>query len=178
VSTHGGGPPPLTLRGRWLAITAATIVMQFSFWPILAAATAAGLDEGVDEGGLLAFGLALVPLVFAVLAFASRHPSAPGAVLKAMGLFLVIGVPVTLFNAAIGLVLGLGAGGVVALRPTEPPAAGWRWKGLAAAGVYVGVLLLLAPGFAVVSAAVLPFGVLGLVDQAVEGRAADRAGIT
>jgi hypothetical protein len=167
------GGRPLTLRGRWVAITAATIVMQFSFWPILTAATAAGIQDA-DGGGLLAFGLALVPFAFGVLAFASRHPSAPSAVLKAMGLFIVIGVPVTLLNAALGLVLGLGAGGIVALRPADPPATAWRWKATAAAAVYILLLLFVAPDFAVISASVLPFGVLGLVDQAAEGYAGER----
>jgi hypothetical protein len=86
------GGRPLTLRRRWLAITLATI----------ACSSASGrssprppqpASRTFDGGGLLAFGLALVPLAFGVLAFASRHPSAPAQVLKAMGLFIVIGVP-------------------------------------------------------------------------------------
>jgi hypothetical protein len=168
------GGEPLTLRRRWLAITLASIALQFSFWPILTATTAAGV-EGFDGGGLLAFGLALVPLVFGVLAFASRHPNAPAQVLKAMGLFILIGVPVTLVNALVGIVLGFGAGGIVTLRPAEPDAAAWRWRALAIGAAYIVGLLFIAPDFAVISAAVLPFGVLGLVDQAAEGSAAERS---
>jgi hypothetical protein len=157
----------LTLRGRWTAILFATVVYQIGFWPAVAAVA---MPEG-GSGGAIALALALVPFAFGVLAFASRHPSAPGAVLKAMGLFLLIGLPVTLLDVAAGLVAGHAAGAVVALRPADPPVTGWRWAAAGLAVVYVFVLLFLLPPLALLSAAVLPYAVHGLVDQAAEGRA-------
>ena len=73
----------------------------------------------------------LVPFVFVVLAFASQHPRAPGAVAKAMALTLAIGIPVSALaaDAATGFVAGIGAGGVVALRAdVERP---WKARMLA-----------------------------------------------
>ena len=45
-----------------------------------------GRRRGPAPGPAIALGLALIPFVFIVLAFLSEHPSAPGAVVKAMGL--------------------------------------------------------------------------------------------
>ncbi len=81
----------------------------------------AGSVEGSTENptAALAVGLALVPVVFLVLAFLSRHPRAPNAVLYAMMLSLMIGVPLAAFDVVAALTLGFGAGGVVALARLE-----------------------------------------------------------
>ena len=42
--------------------------------------------RGQRRGAPLAFGLALIPFVFIVLAFMSEHPRAPGAVAQGDGL--------------------------------------------------------------------------------------------
>jgi hypothetical protein len=159
------------LRGRWLAITAATVLLQFSYWLILDGAAPPVADE--VSGGLIALGLALVPFVFLVLAFGSRHPRAAGAVLRAMGLFLVVGVPLAVADVVVGLVLGYALGGLVALRPPAGVEGVGRARGIAVgAGIaYLIVVRLISPGFAVFTGAVLPFTVLGLADQALEGRA-------
>ena len=166
---------PVDLRRRWLVITLATVVMQFAYWPI---ALGAGLASETDEtlagasGGLLALGLAMVPFAFMALAFGSRHLRAPGAVLRAMGLFLLVGLPLAvLLNTVVGTMAGLAAGGVVALRREDDVhPVRWRWWAVVAATVYLMVLLVVAPEFALISGAVLPFTVLGLVDQAAETR--------
>jgi hypothetical protein len=160
----------LSLKGRWLALTAATIVLQFSYWTIVAGATAdPDVPEALESGaGMLAFGLAVVPFVFLVLAFASRHPRAPGAALKAMGLFLLIGLPLGLLNVVVGTAVGFAAGGVLALRPVEGvDTRKRRWIAVLALALYLGVLLLIVPPFGLVSGAVLPLAIHGLVDQAV-----------
>jgi hypothetical protein len=170
----------LSLKGRWLALTAATLVYQFSYWAIVAGATAdADSPEGLESGvGLLAFGLAVVPFVFLVLAFASRHPRAPGAALKAMGVFLLVGLPLGLVNVVVGTAVGFAAGGVLALRPVDGvDTRKRRWIAVVALALYLGVLLVVLPAFGLVSGAVLPLAIHGLVDQAVsEQDRPERAG--
>jgi hypothetical protein len=173
-------PDPLPLRTRWLALTAATIALQFSYWAIVAGASAdPDSPEALETGvGMLAFGLALVPFVFLVLTFATRHPRAPTATLKGMGLFLLIGLPVGLVNPAIGAAVGFSAGGVVGLRTVEGvDTRRARWVAVLALAFYLGALVFLGTllpalgGFALMSGAVLPFAVHGLVDQALAERA-------
>lgn len=162
---------PISLRGRWLAITAATAVYQFAYWPIVAG-TAAPEGSGV---GLIALGLALIPFVFLTAAFASRHPNAAGATLRAMGWFLLIGLPLGLLAPLLGTAIGVALGAVVTLAPLERVdtrrARYWTVAGVAA---YLLLLLLLSPGFAVISAAVLPIAVHGVVDQTLEERVIQR----
>jgi hypothetical protein len=162
---------PLSLRGRWLAITAATAVYQFAYWPIVAG-TAASEGSGV---GLIALGLALIPFVVVTAAFGSRHPNAPGASLRAMGWFLLIGVPLGLLAPLLGVAVGVCLGAVVTLAPLDRidtrRARYWTVLGVAA---YLTLLVLVVPGFAVISAAVLPIAIHGVVDQTLEERALQR----
>lgn len=167
----------VTLRRRWLAITAATVVLQFSFW-LFVVAGASGMsdvDAPAAGAGALALALALAPLAFLTLAFGSRHPRAPGAVLRAMGLFLVFGVPFGLLDPVFGAAIGFAAGGAATLRPLEDgPTTKARALAVVALLPYLAVLLAFAPQFGLLSGAVLPFAVHGLVDQAIEDRRASR----
>ncbi len=79
--------------------------------------------EEVASGSIsvpLTVGFVLLPVAFTVMAFVSRHPRPSSATLRAVALtplavpvFLVVRDPVS------AAVAGLGAGGIVALRP-EP----------------------------------------------------------
>jgi hypothetical protein len=167
----GGGV--VTPRSRWLAIIAASMLLQLPYWVATFAFVAAHEDEPVPMTPVL-FALAFVPLVFILLAFVSRHPRAPGATLKAMGLFLLIGPAATLLNPVVGIVAGFGAGGIVALRPSGVPG-GLRARMLAlvlgCAYLFVLLVVIGAGEFAIVSGAALPFGVLGIADEVTIGRA-------
>lgn len=159
---------PLSLRGRWLAIIAASAVYQFSYWPLLAGTT-------VEDGGgvgLLAFGLGLVPFVFLTAAFASRHPNAAGATLRAMGWFLLVGLPLGLMlEPILGTAVGVALGSAVALAPVEGiETRRVRYYAVVGIGIYLTLLVLLVPGFAIISAAVLPIAIHGVVDQTIEER--------
>jgi hypothetical protein len=158
---------PLTLRGRWLAITAASVVYQFPYWFVLAG-TADPDGAGI---GMLALGLGLVPGVFLVAAFATYAPHGAGATLKAMGWFLVVGLPLGVVVPFVGIAVGVSLGAVAALAP-PPEVETRRVRYLAVLGllVYLFVLAVVAPGFAVISAAVLPLAIHGVVDQTIEDR--------
>lgn len=155
-----------------MAIAAATVLLQFSYWPILTGAT--GLFRDDPSLGPVYLGLALVPFVFLVLAFGSRHPRASGAVLRGMGLFLLVGLPVgAMAGPLLGVPAGYAVGGITALRPPDGFSRVGRARGIAvfAGLLYLVVMAIVAPLFAAFIGAVLPFAVLGLADQGLEWRA-------
>ncbi|HEX2577468.1 MAG TPA: hypothetical protein VHK88_14030 [Aquihabitans sp.] len=168
---------PLPPRRKWQAITLATLVLAPALWSLLAGLVAVASDDDAggapNAGAAIAFGLAVIPFAFIVLAFVSQHPRAPGAVARAMGLFLLVGVPVSALaaDAITGIVAGLGAGGVVALRADAGHT--WRSRALAVvvASVYVFVLVRVAAVLALLPAPVFPFTAVGMADHLVERRA-------
>ena len=92
-----------------------------AFWSMLGGPVAWRADDADRRAPNAArrwrSGLALIPFVFVVLAFLSEHPSAPGAVLRAMGLAPGRHAGVRFAGDAVtGIVAGVGAGGVAALR--------------------------------------------------------------
>ena len=173
---------PRVPRRMWRAILLATVVLVPAYWALLigVVSVASTRPGGVASPGLwIAFGLMLVPFVFVVLAFASAHPRAPGAVAKAMGLTLVIGIPVSALaaDAATGFVAGIAAGGVVALRSdVDRP---WKARMLAVlvATVWAFVTVRVVPEAAVLLAPILPFTSVGLADHLVLLRRERRAAL-
>jgi hypothetical protein len=169
------GAAPLSPPRKWLAITVATVVLAFGFWAILYALVAIERGERaetVNPAASLAVGLALIPFVFMVLAFGSGHPRAPAAVLKAMGLSLVVAIlvlPLT-FDAVTGIVAGVGAGGIVALRMDD--AHHWRARAIAVvmAAAYTFALARLGGSIVLLAAPILPFTAIGVADHLSELR--------
>ena len=168
------GVGPLSPRRKWRAITVATLLLVPSYWAVLAGLVAIASDspEAPPAGPLIAFGLALIPFVFIVLAFLSEHPRAPGAVVKGMGLALIVGLPVSAIaaDAVTGLVAAVGAGGIAALRADRAEA--WKARAIAvlAVSVYVYLMIRLAGDVTLLLAPTLPFTCLGVADHLVERR--------
>jgi hypothetical protein len=172
------GAEPLSPRQKWRAITLATLVLAPAYWSIVAGLVAGSSDDprAPHPGPLIAFGLALVPFVFVVLAFLSGHPRAPGAVIRAMALSLVIGIPVSALvpDAVTGFVAGLGAGGIAALRADLSH--DWKARTLAvAAASALAFAVVRVSDLALVLAPALPFTALGLADHVTERRHDGRA---
>jgi hypothetical protein len=170
------GSEPLTPQRKWLAITLATIVLLPAHWSILAGLVSGANDgtaDAPDAGTALAIGLAIVPFVFFVLAFASAHPRWPAAVLRAMGLALVFGVLVSSLagDAVTGIVAGVGAGGIAALR--ADPGHNWRARAIAVAvgTVYTFALVRTVGALALLPAPIFPFTGIGVADHLSERRA-------
>lgn len=167
------GAEPLPPRIKWRAITLATLVTAPAFWSVLAGVVAVSSDDpqAPAPGPLIAFGLALVPFVFVVLAFLSEHPRAPGAVVRAMALSLLVGIPISAIapDAVTGFVAGIGAGGIAALR--ADPVHSWRARAAAVSGVTLFVfLLVMVSDVALLLAPALPFTSIGVADHLVERR--------
>jgi hypothetical protein len=168
-----GGSSPLTPKRKWQAITVATLVLVPGFWGMLAGMVSAvrdgedGVTDAPNAGAALAFGVAVIPFVFIALVFLSGHPRGPGAVVRAMGLALLVGIPASAIaaDAVTGIVAGVGAGAVVALRPE--PDVGWRPRavGVFVAAGYTFVLLRTTAELALLAAPVFPITAVGLTDQ-------------
>jgi hypothetical protein len=169
-----GGSEPLPPPRKWRAITLATLLLVPAFWSLMAGLVAVASDDNdaPNAGPAIAVGLSLIPFVFVALAFLSEHPRAPGAVLRAMGLCLLIGIPVSALaaDAVTGIVAGVGAGGIAALRADGPHE--WRTRAIAVAfaAVYCFVLVRMAGALALLPAPVFPFTCLGVADHFAEWR--------
>jgi hypothetical protein len=168
------GVAPLAPRVKWKAILLGTLILVPAYWSVLAGAVSVASDEGGGPvpGPLIAFGLCLVPFLYIALAVVSQHPQAPGAVLKAMGLTLLVGVPVAALaaDAVTGMVAGIGAGGIAAIRADLLRA--WRVRALAvaAASAFVFIAVRTAPEAAILVAPCLPLTAVGVADHLSERR--------
>jgi hypothetical protein len=166
----GPGGGPLSPRRKWQTITVGTLMLVPAYWSILAGAVAvADEDEtaGPNAAAALAFGLAIIPFVYIVLAFMSEHPRPPRAVARAMGITVLVGILVSGLaqDAVTGIVAGIGAGGIVALRIDPPQNRRARALGVLAASVYTFALVRTAGVIVLVSAPIFPLTAIGLADH-------------
>jgi hypothetical protein len=163
------GVSPLPPQRKWLAILVATLLLVPAFWSLLAGLVAAASDDpdAPNAAAAMAFGLALIPFVFVALAFMSEHPRAPGAVLRAMGLALLVGIPVSALagDAVTGIVAGVGAGGVAALRMDNDETVRARALAVLFAAAYAFVLTRVAGGLVLLPAPIFPLTAIGIADH-------------
>jgi len=169
-TTEPGGLEPLPPLKKWRAITLATLLFVPGFWVLLAGLVAASSESeigGPNPGAALALGLASIPFVFIVLAFLSEHPKAPAAVLKALGLALVVGIPISAIaaDALTGIVTGVGAGAIVALRLEQGHSYRARILAILLTGLATFVLVRLVGPVALLPAPILPFTAIGVADH-------------
>ena len=167
------GAEPLSPRLKWRAILIATLALVPAYWTLLAGmvSEATGGGEAAPPGApYIAFGLSVIPFVFVALAFFSEHPRWPGAVVRAMGLSLLIGIPASALasDAVTGFVAGIGAGGIAALRMDLQHT--WKSRALAILVVtaFTFVALRTIGAAAIVLAPILPFTSLGVADHLTE----------
>ena len=177
------GIQPLPPAKKWRAILVATLVLVLAFWALLAGLVAGATNDGSSSEAEpnaalgLAVGLTVIPFVFVALAFLSEHPRAPGAVVRAMGWSLLVGIPVSALagDAVTGIVAGVGAGGIQALRMDEPQ--NWRARAWAVvvAAAYTFVLVRVAGGLVLLPAPIFPLTAIGIADHLSERRAEQAA---
>jgi hypothetical protein len=167
---------PLRPQRKWRAITLASLLLAPAVWSLLIGLVAAASDDEnrPAAGPAIALGLCLIPFVYMVLAFASEHPQAPGAVVRAMGMCLLAGIMASALaaDAITGVVAGIGAGGIFALRSDAAHSIRLRAGAVIIASVYVFVLVRIAGPVALIAAPVFPFTALGLADHYAEWRLA------
>lgn len=159
-----------------MTITFASLVLAPAYWSMMFGLVAFASDDtdvaDATAAGALAFGLAVIPFVFIVLAFLSAHPLAPGAVVRAMGLCLLIGILVSAIaaDAVTGIVAGVGAGGIIALRADL--AHDWKHRAVAVliAATYAFFLARTAAPAVIVAGPALPLTAIGMADHWSERR--------
>lgn len=133
------------------------------------------VEQQVELAGAgIGLSLLVVPVAFLAAAWVSRKEDWPLWTAAAMGLSLLVGLPLMAFGDPLAALLsGFAAGAVVALSRPE----GTSWRPRAVAAAVVAVLALLGGRsvfivFALVGPA-LPFTAMGLVDLSRFGRAPD-----
>ncbi len=141
-----------------------TLVQVVAFGSLLVGILASASDEDIAAGPAFALGFTLIPVWAATVAFTSAHERAPMATLKGMGVWLILGLPLALVNAVVGLSVGFAAGGSFALRSTALRPGRARWLSIAALIVYVGLLLVILPQAALFAGAVTPLLALRIAD--------------
>jgi hypothetical protein len=154
-------------RRNWLAVALATIPLYFSYLMLAVAVSPEVEGEPATlDSGLFGLALATAPFAFVALAFLSRHPRAPRAVLRAMAVYLIVGLPLGLVTPVFGASAGFAAGGVIALRPMEyRELYKVRIIAAAAGSLYVLVLVFTITSAGVFTGGVLPFIAIGLADE-------------
>jgi hypothetical protein len=172
---RAAGMEPLSPQRKWRAITVATLLLVPAYWAILAGVVTTASDKqgGVaNPGAAIALGFMVIPFVFIALAFLSEHPMAASAVVKAMGLCLLVGIPVSAIagDAITGMVAGVGAGGVVALRADEAHNRRARVIAVVLASLYTLVLARTAGAIVLLTAPSFPFPAIGVADHLSERR--------
>jgi hypothetical protein len=171
---------PIDPRRKWTAITLATLLMVVSYVAILIGFIAIEVEDGPAPGPVIAFGLGLVPFVFIILAFMSGNRRAPGAVMKAMALSVIVAGPLSalMADAVSGLVAGFGIGGAVTLRREENHTLKARLIAVGITTVYVAVLVNFSVEGGLFAGGVLPFLSIGIADWVMDRRADDSAART
>ena len=158
-------------KRSWLAIGLSTIVLMISYSSLLVAIVATQSDTPEAAGPTFALGFALVPVVFVAVAFLSGRRNAPTSVLKAMGVWLVVALPLGLFNPVFGLCVGFGLGGVLTLKENDTD----RWQARAIAVLLVATyslaMLWVIPAIGLLSGGISPLASLGLADYYTRNRA-------
>ncbi|MDH3462113.1 MAG: hypothetical protein OEM32_00615 [Acidimicrobiia bacterium] len=149
-------PEPQNLRRLWLAIGVGTLVQAISFGSLLLGVVASQSDEVEAGGPAFAVGFALVPIVFVIVALGSGRVGAAGSVLKGMGLWLLIALPVGLINPVTGLCAGFTAAGAVTVHREERIPFRPRLAAVVMAAGYVTLLLFLLPQAGIFAGAVTP----------------------
>jgi hypothetical protein len=159
-------------RRKWPAIGAGTFVMMIAEALIVYAFVLGSAGTGSESPlAALALGLALVPAVFVLVAFVSKHDRAPTAVIYAMLLSLLVGLPLAAIDVVTALAAGFGVGGAVTLVWSEDDS--WVGRGLAVVlvAVYVGVLTRFIVEAGILAAAILPLVAVGVADEIAERHA-------
>ncbi|MDH3731524.1 MAG: hypothetical protein OES13_10460 [Acidimicrobiia bacterium] len=164
---------PITWRRKWTVVAGGTLITMASMWSLVVAVAAAGSDsaDAPEAAPFAAFGLALVPLVFVTVAFGSKNLRAAGMTLAAMGLFLIVSLPIGLLDSTTGLVAAFGIGGAFALRAELEHRRRGRVLAVVLVALYTLVVISVVPALGIAVAPLLPLPAVAVADVFMEYRA-------
>ncbi len=153
-------------RRNWLAITVATVVMMFSYFPY-ASSFSTPPSGGVEiSPALVGIGLVVAPFVFVIMAFVSRNKWAPRRVLQSMGLLIGLGFSVGLLSPVLGATAAFGVGAVLCLNPPlVRDVYKWRIGATVLTVIYTFLLLIAATPAGVFTGGLLPLLMVGFADE-------------
>lgn len=126
---------------------------------------AAAFDDDVAAAPAFALGFSLVPVVIAVVAFVSGVENAPTTTVKAMGMWILLALPLGLINPATGLSAGFGAAAAMTLRRPEGNRVRHRVIAVLINTLYVTILVVLAPEAGLFAGAVTPLLAVRIADS-------------
>jgi uncharacterized membrane protein len=169
--------PPENLSRVWLAIGFGTILQAISFGSLLLGAVAPQTDAPEAGGPAFAIGFALVPLVLVIVAFGSGRVKPAASVLKGMGLWLLVALPLSLAHPAIGICAGFTAAAAVTLHRAEEIPFKPRAAAIAMAAGYVTLLVVVLPAAGVFAGAMTPLLAIRGADIWSERETARRASL-
>lgn len=157
-------PSGETTRRNWWTIAIATVVMAISFLAFIVGVVASQPESEASAGPAFALGFVTVPLVFGIVAFGSRNAAAPIATVKAMLTWLLVALPLSLFNPVAGIAAGFGAGGAMSLQMEEWSTLRTRLLAVLVTTIYILVVVLLFVPAGIFAGAVLPLTSIGIAD--------------
>ncbi len=152
MSSDTGQP----LTRLWWAIGIGTLIQTIAYGSFLLGVFASQAEQPEAAGPAFALGFVLVPIVCALVSFISSHESAPKATMKGMGIWLVVALPLGLFNPATGLTAGFAASGMFTLRSTAMVYKKRRLIAVGVVAVYITLLVIILPQAALFAGAVTP----------------------
>lgn len=162
---------------RALAVTLATLAAVIAYWAVVIAVAAASGSGTIDgtTGVAIGIGFFLIPISFLILSWLSRHSRMVRATALGAAIALVIWtwVPFAIGELVSPFVAAVGAGGAFALRSDPPQRVAHRLIAVALISIYVGIVVNLAFGFALLAAPFLPLPSLLAADW-VSKRIAER----
>ena len=165
-------------RRIWLGIAVATMFQSISYGSIIVGAVASLSEGDVPAGPAFAVGFALVPVVCLAAAFISAQQRASMAVLKGMGIWLILGLPLSLANPIVGLATGFTAAGVFTIRPTALRPGRARWFAVLLTAAYLLLLVAILPQAAILAGALTPLVAIRAADIYTERKEALSEGVT
>jgi hypothetical protein len=166
------GAEPLTPRRKWRAITISTLLLVPGYLALLIGLVAEDADarNAPAAAPYIAFGVAMLPFVFLVLAFLSEHPRPASATVKALGLTVLVGSSVWLVapDAVTPFIAGTAAGGIAAIRADLPHRTKTRALAIIVVCAVEMLLLRTVTSAALLIAPALPFTTIGVADHLAE----------
>lgn len=157
-------PSGETTRRNWWTIAIATVVMAISFLAFVVGVVASQDESEGSAGPAFAVGFMTVPLVFGIVAFGSRNEAAPIATVKAMLTWLLVALPLSLFNPVAGISAGFGAGGAVSLNMEEWSSLRTRLLAVLVTTIYVLAVVVIFVPAGIFAGAALPLTSIGIAD--------------
>jgi len=158
-------------KRSWLAIGISTVVVLISYSSLLVAIVSTRSDTPEAAGPVFALGFALVPVVYVSVAFLSGRKNAPTSALRGMGIWLLVALPLGLFNPVFGLCAGFGIGGVLTLKERDTDRWQARTIAVALAATYSLSMLFVIPAIGLIGGGLLPLTSLGFADYYTQNRA-------